>query len=59
LIKLGEGSQAATPEDTADAFVYLAAPHSAYVTGQILSVDDVTERRNGVYPVRLCQSRCS
>jgi NAD(P)-dependent dehydrogenase (short-subunit alcohol dehydrogenase family) len=29
----------ATPEDIADAFVYLASPLSAYVTGQILSVD--------------------
>jgi NAD(P)-dependent dehydrogenase (short-subunit alcohol dehydrogenase family) len=32
----------ATPEDIADAFVYLASPLSAYVTGQILSVDGAT-----------------
>jgi NAD(P)-dependent dehydrogenase (short-subunit alcohol dehydrogenase family) len=32
----------ATPEDIADAFVYLASPLSAYVTGHILPVDGAT-----------------
>ena len=35
----------ATPEDIADAFVYLASPLSAYVTGQILPVDGATRLR--------------
>jgi NAD(P)-dependent dehydrogenase (short-subunit alcohol dehydrogenase family) len=32
----------ATPEDIADAFLYLASPLAAYVTGQVLPVDGAT-----------------
>jgi 3-oxoacyl-[acyl-carrier protein] reductase len=35
----------ATPDDIADAFLYLAAPLSGYVTGQVLEVDGGTHLR--------------